>query len=100
MPPRTGRQLVFAGTGRLQEGETERSVCGRCLLSLSGEKRKPAIRRIDNFRSTRARSLGRAEGGPIVGSINLAFGRVTVERRRPSLVQFGALRLGEKFLVR
>src|SRR5215471_5834793 len=100
MAPHAGRQLIFAGIGRLQQGETERSIRGRRLLSLCGERRKPAIGRIDDLRSARPRPLGRTERRPIIGRIDLAFSREAGESRRPSLVQFSALRLGEKLLVR
>jgi hypothetical protein len=85
--PRAGRRLIFAGTGQLQEGDTERSICGRRFLSLSGEKRKAAIRRIDNLRSTRAHPLGRTERRAIIGPLisRSVAKRLSVAPKRPFL---------------
>src|SRR6202162_3075980 len=56
-PSATGRLLVLAGLGRLQQGETKLPLRGGNLLSLWRQRRNPAIGRIDNQRRARAGAL-------------------------------------------
>ena len=47
----TGDPFELASLGRLQQGETKFPIGGQGLLSFGGQRRNPAIRRIDNQRN-------------------------------------------------
>ena len=72
-PAVAGRLLVLAGLGRLQQGEPKRPVGGDDLLGLRGERRQPAVGRIDDQRRARA---GVLEGDEyvVVGAGDVALG--------------------------
>src|SRR5277367_6041427 len=100
----TGRLLVLAGLGRLQQGETKLPLRGGNLLSLWRQRRNSAIGRIDNQGRARAGAL---EGHEhiVIGARDVALGAalgtpLATEQFRSLSINFGSLRLGEKLLVR
>src|SRR5262249_8371254 len=111
---RRGCRIVFAaGTapvfdlaslGRLQQGKSKFSLGGGDLLSLRRKLRNPAIGRIHNPGRAHASVLPRYEK-VVVGAGHVELGPalpalVLATQRSPLCIQFGSLRLGEKFLVR
>jgi hypothetical protein len=84
----------------LQQGETEFPVGGGRLLSLRGQLRNPAVRRIDDPRRSRPGVLRGREHCQVISAGELAIGGAPAEQCRSLFVQFLPLRLGEKFLVR
>ena len=93
-------QLALARFCRLQQGETKFPIGDERLLSLCGQRRNPAIRRIDDPRRTRPRVFRGREHCQVISAGELAIGGAPAEQCRSLFVQFFPLRLGEKFLVR
>jgi hypothetical protein len=84
----------------LQQGETKFAIGDERLLSLCGQRRNPAIRRIDNPRRTRTGVFRGREHCQVISASELPIGGAPTEQCRSLFVQFFPLCLGEKFLVR
>src|SRR5262245_24726719 len=99
----TGRLVVLAGLGRLQQRKPEFAFGSGNLLGFRRHWRQPAIGRIDNARRTQSGTLlgrervvvgaGDVRDGPALRTL------IAAQHLRSLLVQVRALGLGEEFLI-